>query len=80
MDEQSSILGMSWDYFLFATASKPALGASQPPNQWYQRVLTPEIKRPGREAANPLQYSAEVKNAWSYTSTPSLRLHGVVLS
>jgi hypothetical protein len=24
--------------------------------------------------------SAEVKNAWSYTSTPQIRLHGVVLS
>jgi len=24
--------------------------------------------------------SAEVKNTWSYTSTTSIRLHGVVLS
>jgi len=24
--------------------------------------------------------SAEAKNAWSYTSTPTIRLHGVVLS
>jgi hypothetical protein len=24
--------------------------------------------------------SAEVKNAWSYTATPPIRLHGVVLS
>jgi hypothetical protein len=27
-----------------------------------------------------LHPSAEVKNAWSYTSTPPIRLHGVVLS
>jgi hypothetical protein len=26
------------------------------------------------------QASAEVKNAWSYTSIPPLRFHGVVLS
>jgi len=25
-------------------------------------------------------YSAEVKNAWNYTSTPPIRLNGVVLS
>jgi hypothetical protein len=33
----------------------------------------------GREAEYLPPSSAEVKNAWSYTSTP-LRLHGVVLS
>jgi hypothetical protein len=30
----------------------------------------PGVKRPGREADHSLQPSAEVKNAWSYTSTP----------
>jgi hypothetical protein len=34
-------------------------------------------KRPGREADH--SPSAEVKNAWSYTSTSLIRLHGVVL-
>jgi len=28
------------------------------------------IKRPGREASHSSPSSAEVKNAWSYTSTP----------
>jgi hypothetical protein len=28
----------------------------------------------------PLPSSAEVKNAWNYTSTPPIRFHGVVLS
>jgi hypothetical protein len=41
------------------------------------RALSLGVKWPGREADNS---SAEVKNAWSYTSTPPLRLHGVVLS
>jgi hypothetical protein len=37
------------------------------------------VKRLGREADQSPPSSAEVKNAWSYTSTPSIRLHGVVL-
>jgi hypothetical protein len=31
------------------------------------------------EADHSPPSSAEVKNAWSYTSTPPVRLHGVVL-
>jgi hypothetical protein len=33
-------------------------------------VLSQGIKRPGREADHSPQASAEVKNAWIYTSTP----------
>jgi len=44
------------------------------------RVLSLGIKRPGREADHSPPSSAEDKNAWSYTSSPSIRLHGVVLS
>jgi hypothetical protein len=41
----------------------------------------PAVKRPGREADHSPPSSAEVKSAWSYTSTPPLCLHGgVVLS
>jgi hypothetical protein len=39
----------------------------------------PGVKRPGREADHSPP-SAEVKNAWSYTATPPVGLHGVVLS
>jgi hypothetical protein len=35
--------------------------------------------RQGREADHSPPSSAEVKNAWSYTSTPPIFLHGVVL-
>jgi hypothetical protein len=35
---------------------------------------------PGREADHSPPSSAEVKNAWSYTSTPAIRLNGVLLS
>jgi hypothetical protein len=34
-----------------------------------QVVLSTETKGPGREADHSLPCSAEVKNAWSYTST-----------
>jgi hypothetical protein len=40
----------------------------------------PEVKLPGREADHSLSSSAEVKYEWSYISTPSIRLQGVVLS
>jgi len=55
-------------------------GAStQPPVQWEPWALFLEVKRPGREADHSSP-SSVVKNAWSYTSTPPIRLHGVVLS
>jgi hypothetical protein len=38
------------------------------------------IKRPGHEADYLLPSSAEVKNAWSYSSVPPVRLYGVVLN
>jgi hypothetical protein len=38
------------------------------------------IKRPGREADYSPPSSAEAKDAWSYKSTPPIRLHGVGLS
>jgi hypothetical protein len=66
--------------FLFASASRPALGPTQPPIQWISGALSLVIKRPGREADHSPPSSAEVKNAWGYTSTPPIRLHGMVLS
>jgi hypothetical protein len=40
----------------------------------------PGVKQPGHEADHLSPSSAEVKNAWSYTSIPPIRLHQVVLS
>jgi hypothetical protein len=34
----------------------------------------------GREADRSPPSTADVKNTWIYTSTPPIRLHGVVLS
>jgi hypothetical protein len=66
--------------FLFTTASRPALGPTQPPVQWVPASLSREVKRSGSEAEHSPPSSAEVKCAWSYTSTPPIRLDGVVLN
>jgi hypothetical protein len=66
--------------FLFTTAFRPVLGRTQPPIQWEPEPLSMGIRRPGREADHSRPSSAEVKNVWSYTSTPPICLHGVVLS
>jgi hypothetical protein len=50
--------------FLFTTMSRKALGPTQPPIQWVVEALS----------------LAGVKNAWSYTSTPPVCLHGMMLS
>jgi hypothetical protein len=48
--------------------------------QWVPGVLSLEVKRPRREADHSPPSSTRVKNAWRYTSTPPIRIHGVVLS
>jgi hypothetical protein len=58
---------------------RPSMGPTQP-IQRVQGVLSLGVRRPEREADNSPPSSAEVKNAWNYTSTPPIRLHGVVLS
>jgi hypothetical protein len=67
--------------FLFPT-SRSALGLAQLPIQWVQGDFFPRVKRPGvgDETEHSPPSGAEVKNAWNYTSTPSIRLHGMVLS
>jgi hypothetical protein len=56
--------------FLFTTASRPALRPTQPPIQWVPGALSLGLKWPGCEAAPSTPCSTEVKNPWSYTSTP----------
>jgi hypothetical protein len=67
------------EIFLFTTASRPVLRPYQPPIQWIPGDLSLGIKRPRRETDHSPPSGAEVKNAWSYTSTSPIRLHGVVL-
>jgi hypothetical protein len=56
--------------FLFTTVSRTALEPTQPRIQWVPGALSLGVKRPGCEADHSPPSSAEVKNAWSYTSTP----------
>jgi hypothetical protein len=53
---------------------------TQPPIQRVLGALSLAVKRPGCEADHSPPSTAKVKNAWSYTSTPPIHLHGVVLS
>jgi hypothetical protein len=54
--------------------------AHQPPFQCVPTAVSPGVKRPGREADHSPPTSAEVKKTWIYTSSPSIRLHGVVIN
>jgi hypothetical protein len=66
LDDWGSTAGTGWDFFFSSLPRRdPALGSTQPIIQW-----VPGLKRPGHKAAHPPPHNAEVKNAWSYTSTP----------
>jgi len=66
MGNRGAIPGRGSDgYFLFATASRTVLGSSQPRIHWL-----PGVKQPGSGADHSPPSSAEIKNAWSYISTP----------
>jgi hypothetical protein len=51
------------DIFLYSTASRPVLGPTQPPIQWVPVALSPEVKRPGREADHSSPSNVDVKNS-----------------
>jgi hypothetical protein len=63
--------------FLFATASKTALGPTQPPIQWVPGALSLGVKRSGREADHSPSPSVEVKELvelyFHSPNTPSWR-------
>jgi hypothetical protein len=47
--------------FIFSTASRPALGPTQPPIQWVRGTLSLGVKRSGREDDHSPPSSSEVK-------------------
>jgi hypothetical protein len=64
--------------FLLVSASRPALGPTQPPVQWVPGVLSPGVKR-GRGVTlttHPLLVPRLTMNR-SYTSSPPMSLHGM---
>jgi hypothetical protein len=68
--EQTEDNNNTWNIITFSTSSRPALGSTQPPIPWILGVLSPGVKRPGREADHSPPASTEVKKTWIYTSTP----------
>jgi hypothetical protein len=58
--------------FLLITASRKAVGPTQPPIQWVSGALYVGLKRLGRKADNSLASSADVTNTSTYTSTPPI--------
>jgi hypothetical protein len=61
-----------WEIFLPTTASRPAMGLTQTPFQWVPGALSLGVKQGGHKADHSPPSSAEVNNAWNYTSTPHL--------
>jgi hypothetical protein len=55
--------------FLF-TASRMALGPTQPPIQWVPEALSLGVKWPGHEADHSPHVEPRSNNEWSYTFTP----------
>jgi hypothetical protein len=58
-------------FFLFATASRPALRPTQPPIQGVLETISPDVKWPGHQPDHTPPSSAEVKNVWSHTFIPT---------
>jgi len=70
----SSNLGRVW----FTTVSKPALGLTQPPIQWVPGLFPWGYIGRGVKLTAHIHLVPRSKNAWRYTSTLPIRLHGVV--
>jgi hypothetical protein len=66
--------------FLFPKSSRPTLRSTQPPAQWVPGVLSPGVKRPGREVDHTPPTSAEVKKNVDLHIHSHIRLHVVVLN
>jgi hypothetical protein len=67
-------------FFSLCHGVQTGSGAYQASYPMCKTVISAWVKRPGREADHSPPSSVEVKNAWSYTSTPSICLHDVVFS
>jgi len=80
MDERRFESRQGVQIYLFTTVSRRALVPTEPRIQSVPGAFSMGAKRPGRETDHSPTSVAEIKNAWSYTSTPPMRLHVVVLS
>jgi hypothetical protein len=77
LDDRGSIPDRGRGFFFLVSASRPALGSTQPPIQWVPGVLSPVVKR-GRGVmltTHPHLVPRLCKSR-SYTSSPPMCLHG----
>jgi hypothetical protein len=65
------------EIFLYFTASRPALGPTQPPIQWVSGPLSPRARRQVRETHLYLVSRSRIMELYVYSH---IRLHSVVLS
>lgn len=64
-------------YKRFSSSKRPAGSGTQPTSSSLGTGGRFRRKRPGREVCHSALFGAKVKNVWSYTSCPTIRLHGV---
>jgi len=57
-------------FFIFPRTLKPVVVPTQPPIQYLLGLYPSVGKWPGPDVDRLPQHGAEVKNEWSYTSTP----------
>jgi hypothetical protein len=69
LDGRGSIPGRG-KIFLFSTASRPALGFTEPPTQWIPGALSLGLKRAGREAATHLHPVSTSRMVELYLHSP----------
>jgi hypothetical protein len=63
--------------FLLSVTSIPALGLTQPPIHWLPEDVSPEVKRPEREADHSPPSIAAVKNSGAiYSLRHTCKWHG----
>jgi len=68
--------GQRQEIFFSPKLPKPDLGSIQPPT----RLGAGVVSRPGRDFGHSAPSSADVKNGWSYTSSPPTCLQSVDLN
>jgi len=69
LDDRGSISSRGRDFSSSPPLCPDRTGAHKPPTQRIPGAITPGLKRPGHDSHVSSPSSAEVKTAWSYTST-----------
>jgi len=72
--------GEDWEFFFLHHRVQTGSGAHASSYPMGIRGSFRALKRLGREANHSPPPSADVKNIWSYTSNPPVRLQGIALS